>query len=101
MMERVRDIVRDMVPFMRHMLTSEEQTLGVHLRGNHSLYESLVGVIRAKIEGRASLPEPSDPLECKSRLARDHELRWLLSRLRTIYRSPVLQPADRNGEPPE
>lgn len=96
----VTNMVRDMIPFMRARMSGEEMDLAIYLRGNEPLYNSLVSVIRAKIEGRARLPEPSDPLECKSRMARDHELRWLLNRLEFIHRAPVLQPVDSRDEQP-
>jgi len=97
---RVMDAVRKMVPFMRQPFSPGELALGIHLRGNVALYESLTGIIKARLEGRASLPEPSDPLKCKSVLARDGELRWLLSRLELIHQSPALQPVEQPGEQP-
>lgn len=98
--QKVSDMVRAMVPHLRGRLTPDEAALAVHLRGNERLYEDLTRIIRGRIGGRASLPEPSDPLVCKSMLARDRELQWLLSRLEFIHRSPVATPADSDGEPP-
>jgi hypothetical protein len=97
---RVSDMVRDILPFMRNRLSADEQRLGVHLRGNTAMYEALTGIIQSRVTGRAKLPEPSDPLMCKSMLARDRELQWLLSRLEQVYHSPASQPGDTEGEPP-
>jgi len=96
---RLADFVRKMIPKWRTgELSVQEQALAPHLRGNAPLYESLVGLVDSRIRGRASVPVPSDPLMCKAMLERDNELRWLLSRLDTVYRSPVSQP-DTDEEP--
>lgn len=97
---RVADLVRSLVPGVRGpaMLTQDEAQLGVFLRGNGPLYDALRGIIEARIEGRLSLPEPSDPLVCKSMLARDRECQLLLLRLELIYRGPA--PSADEGEPP-
>jgi len=81
-------------------LSPEERDLAIHLRTNHLLYESLMRFIGAKIEGRAKLPVPSDPLKSHTRLVADSELRWLMSRLEHIYRSPDESPANDGGEQP-
>lgn len=96
--KRVSDMIREMVPFLRNRLSKDEMQLGILLRGNTPLYESLCGIIRARIAARASVPAPSEPLVCKSMMERDRELQWLLSRLDLIYRSPMLQP-DESSEP--
>lgn len=85
----VRDMVLGMTTKMRQSLTADEQRLAAHLRGNEDLFEGLKSIIQSRIEGRARLKEPSDPLICKSMLARDRELRSLLNRLEFVYRSPV------------
>jgi hypothetical protein len=95
---RVSDFLREMIPKWRTTMTPEEAALAVHLRGNDKLMASLRDLIMSRIGGRASLPEPSDLLTCKSWLARDRELQWLLGRLEALHRSPVMQPAD-NREP--
>ena len=97
--QKITDVLGDFLPKFRDRLTPDEQDLGIYLRGNKELYEALTKVIQFRIEGRAKVPEPSDPLMCKSMLARDRELQTLLSRLEYVYRSPVLQPAD-DGEQP-
>ena len=101
---RLADFVRKMIPKWRGgALTHDEQELGVHLRGNAPLHEALIGIITSRIRGRANVPVPSDPLMCKSMLERDNELRWLLSRLDFVYRSPVSQdipPEQEDGEQP-
>jgi hypothetical protein len=91
---KVSDIVREMVPHFRPRLSRDEQLVGVHLRGNEQLFEGLKGILQSRIEGRARVPEPSDPLVCKSMLAHDREVQWLLSRLEFIYRSPVSEPGE-------
>ena len=98
--QRVSDMVADFIPFMRYRLTAEESDLAVHLRGNTALLESLISVIRSKIEDRARMPEPSDPLVCKSMMARDRELQELINRLNHLSRSPLETPADDRGEQP-
>lgn len=97
---RVSDMVRDLFATRhRFAMTPDEMDLAVSLRGNIPLYEALTNIVQSRITGRASLPVPSDPTDCKAILDRDHELRWLLSRLEFVYRSPVNQ-ADAAGEPP-
>ena len=91
-------MVRNMVPKFRNRLDIDEMELGIYLRGNEPLYESLILVIRHRIEGRANLKVPSDPLMCKAILDRDSELQWLLSRLELVYHSSPVQEAE--GEQP-
>lgn len=97
--QRVSDYVRRRISAWRNPFTQEEIDLAPHIRGNEKLYNALARLIETRIGGRARLPVPSDPLICKSMLERDNELRWLLSRLDTVYRSLPSQPAD-NGEQP-
>ena len=97
---RVSEMVREMVPFMRNRLTADEHTLAVHLRNNHGFYEALTRVVGERIEGRAKRPVPSDPVACLASMACDRELRWLLSRLELVYRSPVIDPVEARGEQP-
>jgi hypothetical protein len=92
-------MVMDGLYRIRGTLQKDEADLAVHLRGNERLYDSLTQLIRSRIQRRDVLPVPSDPLECRGVLERNHELRWLLSRLEIIYRSPVNEEAD-IGEPP-
>lgn len=96
--QRVSDFVRDLIPRMRYRMSAEEASLAVHLRTNESLYNSLVALITTRIAGRASVSEPTDPLLCKSMLARDRELQWLLSRLEFLRHAPI-DPAQ-SGELP-
>jgi len=91
-------MVRGFVPQLRSTMSPEERTVGAYLRGNEHLFNSLVDLIESRIRGRATLPVPSDPLQCKAILDRDSELRWLLSRLEFVYHSPVAQPADDRSE---
>ena len=88
-MNRVSDMVREMVPFLRRVMPPEEVELAVHLRGNEKLYAALTAIIDLRIRGRAGVPEPSDPVLCKSMLARDRELQWLRDALERAYRAPV------------
>jgi hypothetical protein len=91
---RVSDVVRDMIPGIRQQqLTSEEASVAIYLRGNENLYNGLKGIVEARIAGRATVAEPSDPVACKSIIARDRELQWLLSRLEHIYSSPLSEAA--------
>lgn len=99
---KVTDYVRTLLPAMRHGLSEAEQALATHLRGNERLYNDLTAVLRGRIEGRARVAEPSDPLVCKSMLARDREVQFLLGRLDLLYRSPVNEVAsEEDGEQPE
>lgn len=90
----VAEMVRRMVPSLRRTLTPEEHTLSVYLRGNEDMFNSLKGIIESRMKGRAGVPEPSDPVECKSMVARDRELLWLLAKLEFIYRSPIAVPTE-------
>lgn len=96
---RVSDMVRALIPAMRRNLSQHEQALSLHLRNNAPLYDALTGLIKERIGVRASMPVPSDPIQCKAILDRDSELRWLLSRLEFVYRSPFAQPADEGEQP--
>lgn len=98
--QRVSEMVMGMVPKFRQSFSKDETELAVHIRGNESLYNSLANLIKSRIEGRAHLPLPSNPLDCHSSMARDRELQWLLSRLEFIYHSPARQEAERTGEQP-
>lgn len=98
--QRLADVVRNLVPFMRDRLLPEEQELAVHIRGNEPLYKALVAVIEARIEGRANLPEPSDPIVCKSMVARDRECQFLLAQLDRIFHSPI-NPEEASSEQPD
>lgn len=95
---RVRDMVLAMLPTLRHQLSPVDANLAGHLRGNAPLYESLIAFITSRIQVRDSQPVPSDPVECRGILERNHELRVLLARLESAYRSPINQPAE-DGEP--
>lgn len=89
-----------MVPFLRHGTTKEEDNLAVHIRGNEPLYEALTNLIRTRIEARSRVTEPSDPIQCKSIIARDRELQWLLDRLEFIYNMPSQQQEVQEDELP-
>ena len=97
---RVSDIVRDMIPFMRNQMSPQERNLAVHIRGNELLFQALNAVLMARLEGRARLPVPSDPIKSHTRVVADSELRWLIGRLNYLYHSPVVDPASNRGEPP-
>ena len=98
---RLRDWVVANIPLLgRFSLQPHEHDLAAHIRGNTPLHESLRTFITARINARASQPVPSEPIECRASMERDHELRWLLSRLDFIYRSPVNPAAQEDGEPP-
>ncbi len=97
---RLTDMVRSMIPFMRSNMTVAERDLAIHLRGNEPLFNALNIVLRARLEGRANLPVPSDPIKSHTRLVADTELRWIISRISHIYHSPVLEPVDGRGEQP-
>jgi hypothetical protein len=98
--QRLADVVGRMLPYLRHGgLTREESSLGIHLRGNQALRDALVAFLKTRIEGRAQQQEPTDPLVCKSWLARDREIQWAINRLDFVFRSPVRDAAD-DGEQP-
>ena len=83
----------------RQVLLPHELDLAAHLRGNTPLYEALNNFLNARIGVRDSQPVPADPIECRAVMERQHELRWLISRLDLVYRSPINSAAD-DGEPP-
>lgn len=66
----------------------EELDLATHLRTNDLLYESLVSVISKRIAGRATVVEPTNPIDCKVHLARDGECYWLLNLLERARQLP-------------
>jgi hypothetical protein len=98
--ERVTDFVRGLGVKQRSRISEIDEALGVYLRGNEPLFKALSDMLNARIEGRAKLPEPSDPLQCKSILARDREVQAILGRLNYVYRSPVSQPVEDDSEQP-
>ena len=99
--QKLTDWVLETFPQMRRIpLTAEELDLAVHIRGNEGLYNALTTLIHSRIQGRDHLLVPTDPLECKSYMERNHELRWLLSRLEYVYRSPINERAEETGEQP-
>jgi hypothetical protein len=97
--KRVSDLVRELIPSFRKTQSREFGQIAVHLRGNEDLYEGLKSMISSRIEGRANLPVPSDPLECMRRLAMDKEASIVLAQLESIYTSPVLEPAKDSEQP--
>lgn len=96
----VSDLVRELMPSLRQQMSREEIALAIHLRGNEKLKNDLIGLINTRISGRVRVQEPTDPIVCKSMLARDRELQWLINRLEFIYRSPVSTPGS-DAEPLE
>jgi hypothetical protein len=98
--KRVRDMVLALFPSHRTLFSPQEEAFAPHLRGNTPLYEALTTFVNSRIDGRAQQPVPSDPIDCRASMERDYELRWLLSRLDLIYRSPVNPQAADEGEPP-
>ena len=96
---RVADMLRSILPSRVLTIAPHEEALGVHLRGNAPLYEAIIGMLEARIDHRASLPVPDDPIACKASMERDHELRILLNRIEYIYKSPVTLTHD-DGEQP-
>lgn len=99
--QRVREMVVNMLPRLRRNITPEEESVAVYLRGNKNLYEGLTAMISGRLEGRANLPVPSDPIICRGMLERDHELRWLQSRIDYIYHSHPPQPGESDAEQPK
>jgi hypothetical protein len=92
---RVADVVREMIPHLRQApLTPDEATAATFMRGNEPLHAALTRIITTRIQGRASIAEPSDPVVCKSMMARDRELQWVLNRLDFLYHAPVQQDDD-------
>lgn len=92
--QKLTDMLGELMPQFRNRLTANEQRIGIHLRGNQDLYEGLRELIESRIKGRAKLPEPRDPVVCKSMVARDRELQVILSTLEFIYKSPAVQLAE-------
>ncbi len=98
---RVRDFVREAVPVLRNRMSGDESDLGVHLRGNESLLNALKGVINARIERRDAQDVPADPNQCMASMVRSKELRWLISRLESVFSSPVVGQEKDDSEQPE
>jgi len=101
MASSVAEMVRRIIPTQRFRMPPEEQRLAVLLRGNKELLDALKGVLNARIQGRALTAEPSDPVACKSMVARDRELQGFIARLDFLFNSPINSPADRDREQPE
>lgn len=97
--QKVSDMVREMIPRFRHHLTEEEAALGLHLRGNAALLAALTNLVRTRIQGRGQLPVPIDPVICRGMMERDRELQWLLSRLEYVHASPVTPLEDDREQP--
>lgn len=99
--KRVSDILRELMPQSRQVMSGDERMVATYLRGNDNLLQGLKGILESRLEGRASLPTPSDPLECMRRIAMDKELRWVLAKLEFIFRSPVSEASEiDDGEQP-
>ena len=98
-LNRVMRAVQEWLPQVRNQMSRVETELAPHLRGNEKLMVALTNMISERIAGRVKIPEPTDPLVCKSMLARDRELQWLLTRLEFIYRSPVDIPGSDAEQP--
>ena len=98
-MGRVSDTLHKVLSFIRNPLTQNEQQLGIYLRGNIGLHDALVGMIQFRLDARARVQEPLNPVACKSMVARDRELQWLKGRLDFIFQSPVHEPVP-DSEPP-
>ena len=84
----------------RQVLLPHEQDLAVLLRGNAPLFEAIVDFLNARLASRDVQPVPTEPVDCRAIMERQHEVRWLLSRLDLIYRSPVNSAANDDGEQP-
>ena len=80
-------------------LLPNELDLAAHLRGNAPLYEAMKHFLVARLDARSAMPVPPEPVDCRAILERNAEVRQILIRLDTVFRSPVNPPAD-NGEPP-
>lgn len=98
--QRVSDWVREALPKARFRITPNESALSVHLRANPALYDDLTKFLRSRIEGRAAVPEPNDPLVAKSMVARDREVQWILARLDFLKNAPLSHPGEGHGEQP-
>lgn len=98
---RVVDIVRNMFPsIIRSNMSGAERDLAILLRDNETLFNALVAMLRARLEGRAKQSVPSDPMKSHTRVVADSELRWLIERLDYLYHSPAVDPVDSRSEPP-
>jgi hypothetical protein len=92
-------MVRDMISRIRHTESEHHESLRPHLRGNEALYKALTTMIQSRIEGRAQLRLPSDPLQAYGSLARDKECQWLLGQLGFVYNGPIQEPAENSEQP--
>ena len=80
-------------------LLPSELNLAAHLRGNTPLYEAMLNFLTSRLDARAAMPVPPEPIDCRAVLDRNSEIRQVLARLDAVYRSPVNPPAD-DGEQP-
>jgi hypothetical protein len=97
---KLSDFVRELLATKQHKPIPEEQTVGTFLSANPAFTAALRNLIQSRISARASIPEPGEPMDCKSMIARDRELQWLLRRLEDLSLAPASAPGTRAGEPP-
>ena len=70
-------------------LSREQGAVADWLRGDTSRLESLLNLFRARIEGRGTLPIPSNPNDAMIRTAMDAEARSIMAELRLLHNAPV------------
>ena len=71
------------------VLTPIERNVAVWLAGNNAALDSLVELLRDRIEGRGALPVPSTPHQVVVEAGRDSEARQIIDELRRLYATPV------------
>lgn len=102
-MKSVTDVIRQFARArFAPRMSPIEAALAVHLRGNDALHDALTTYLYARIAGRASVAEPTDPLACKSMVARDREVQAIVAGIDYLFHSPAnTATSEENGEQPE
>lgn len=70
-------------------LTPIERNVAIWLAGNEAALNSLIELLRDRIEGRGALPVPSTPHQVVVEAGRDSEARQIIDELRRLHATPV------------
>lgn len=73
-------------------LTPAQREVSQWLMGDKARLDTLIGLLHARIEGRGSMPFPSNPHDAVVRLAADAEARMIIAELTSIATQPVINP---------
>jgi len=92
MRQRVTDTVMSILSTRQTVkfdMTEEERAVAEWLQGDEHKLKTLVSFLVARVEGRGSLPVPSNPHESTVMYGRDREARDVTNRLYDLFSAPV------------